>query len=97
MKDRKTPYERVILVCCNEREPGEAACANRGSAEIQKQLKAYAKEKGISKRCRVSRAMCLGICEEGPNVCVMPENVWLTGVTVGDVPAIIGKYLKPLE
>ena len=30
MEARPSPYERVIFVCCNEREPGEDACANRG-------------------------------------------------------------------
>ncbi len=97
MENRPAPYERIIFVCCNEREPGEDACANRGSVEIQKRLKAYTKEKGIGKKCRVSRAMCFGLCSEGPNVCVMPDNVWIRGVKPEDVPGIVEKYIKPLE
>jgi (2Fe-2S) ferredoxin len=81
------PFERVIFVCCNEREPGEAACANRGSGDFQKKLKAYMKAKGVQ-GLRVARSLCLGLCEKGPNVCIMPENVWLTGVAEKDLEQI---------
>ena len=40
-------------------------------------------------------AMCFGLCSEGPNVCIMPDNVWLRGVKAEDVPAIIDAYVKP--
>ncbi|HTF57053.1 MAG TPA: (2Fe-2S) ferredoxin domain-containing protein [Planctomycetota bacterium] len=97
METRAAPYERVIFVCCNEREPGEDACANRGSAALQKELKAIVKEKGLKGRVRVSRAMCFGLCSEGPNICVMPDNVWYRGVGPADLPAIIAKHVEPLE
>lgn len=93
MEARPAPYERVIFVCCNEREPGEDACANRGSAALQKELKAIVKDKGLKGRIRVSRAMCFGLCSEGPNICVMPDNVWYRGVGPTDLPAIIAKHV----
>ena len=43
----KQPYERIIFVCANQKDPGEAACLNRGSGEYQKQLKEYQKSKNI--------------------------------------------------
>lgn len=89
------PYARVILVCANQRDPGEAACANRGSAEFQKQLKDYMKSKNV-KNLRVSRSLCLGLCEKGPNVCIMPENVWYTGVTAKDLDEIKSKWIDPM-
>ena len=84
----KPPFERVIFVCCNEREAGEAACANRGSAAIQKSLKEYVKSKGLKGKIRVARSLCLGMCAEGPNVCVMPENKWYHRVSEADLPEI---------
>jgi (2Fe-2S) ferredoxin len=90
------PYERILLVCCNEREPGEAACANRGSRELQEKLKAYMKAKNLKGRCRVSRSLCLGLCDVGPNLCIMPENVWYTGVTPGDLEEIQKKWIDPM-
>ena len=92
---QRQPYERVIFVCCNQKEPGEAACANRGSAEFQKQLKDYMKSKGVP-GLRVSRSLCLGLCEKGPNICVMPENVWYTGVTPKDLDEIKATWIDPM-
>lgn len=97
MQDRPAPYERILFVCCNEREPGEDACANRGAAQLQKDLKAMVKDKGLKGRVRVSRAMCFGLCAEGPNVCVMPDNTWYHHVGPADLPAIIAKHVTPLE
>lgn len=92
---KKPPFERVIFVCCNEREPGEAACASRGSKELQKKLKEYTKDKGLRARIRVSRAMCFGLCEIGPNICIQPDNVWYSGVTEADLPEIIRRHIDP--
>ena len=89
------PYERIIFVCANQKDPGEAACANRGSAEYQKQLKEYMKSKSI-KGLRVSRSLCLGLCEKGPNICIMPDNVWYTGVTAKDLDEIKAKWIDPM-
>ena len=89
----KPPFDRVIFVCCNEREPGEAACANRGSAELQKKLKVHVKSKGLQDKIRVARSLCLGPCAEGPNVCVMPENKWYHGVSEADLPEISRKWI----
>ena len=96
MELRPPPYERTIFVCCNEREPGEDACANRGAAQLQKDLKSKVKEMGLNGRVRVSRSMCFGLCSEGPNVCVMPDNVWYRGVGPADLPSIIARHVAPL-
>jgi (2Fe-2S) ferredoxin len=90
------PYERIILVCCNQRESGEAACANRGSAELQKKLKEIVNSKNLKGRCRVSKSLCLGLCDVGPNLCVMPENVWYTGVTEKDLGEIRKKWIDSM-
>jgi (2Fe-2S) ferredoxin len=90
------PYERIIFVCCNEREPGEAACANRGSRALQEELKAYMKSKNLKGRCRVSRSLCLGLCDVGPNLCIMPENVWYRGVRPEDLAEIERTWIDPL-
>jgi (2Fe-2S) ferredoxin len=93
----KKPYERVIFVCCNQREPGEAACANRGSAELQKNLKDHLKTKNLQGRARVARSLCLGLCAQGPNVCVMPENVWYSGVGEKDLEEIKRRWIDSLS
>lgn len=96
MEEMKSPpYQRTIWVCVNQREPGEAACANRGSAEYQKELKEHMKSVH-ARGLRVSRSLCLGLCEKGPNICIMPENVWYTGVTPKDLDGLKAKWIDPL-
>lgn len=90
------PFVRTLFVCCNGRPDGEDACAGRGSEAFQKELKAHMKSRGLQDRCRVSRSLCLGLCSEGPNICVMPENVWYTGVTAADLPEIREKWIDSL-
>ena len=92
---KQKPYERIIFVCCNQKDPAEASCAQRGSAEFQKELKEYMKSKKIQ-GLRVSRSLCLGLCEQGPNICVMPENAWYTGVTAKDLDEIKSTWIDPM-
>ncbi len=98
MEEReRPPYRRLILVCGHERASGEDACANRGSAEIHRGLKEYVKSKGLKGLCRVARSSCLGLCETGPSLCVLPENVWYSRVTPADVEEIRRKWIDPLS
>ena len=93
----RPPFRRTVFICCNEREEGENACANRGSRDLQKELKAFVKERGLQKKIRISRAMCLGICDIGPNIFIQPENVWLNDVQKDDLPFLIDKWITPIE
>jgi sirohydrochlorin cobaltochelatase len=89
-RDPQPPYERVILVCVNERGPEEGpSCAPRGSVDIARAFKERVKERGAKARVRVSRTLCLGRCRIGPNVAILPDNVWYHAVTLADVDAIL--------
>ena len=52
-------------------------------------MKDAVKNKGLSHRIRVSRSGCLDVCSEGPNVLLMPDNVWFKRVSENDVEKII--------
>lgn len=91
------PFVRTILVCCNERDPGKDACGARGSASLHQTLKTAVKDRGLQKRIRVVRSGCLDLCSIGPNVCIMPENVWYHDVKESDLPALIDRWIAPLE
>ncbi|MBI2058869.1 MAG: (2Fe-2S) ferredoxin domain-containing protein [Nitrospirae bacterium] len=95
-RPEKIPFDRVIFVCVNERPAGEDACAPRGSKPLQEELKAYAKSKGLKGRLRVSRVMCLGQCALGPNIAIMPDNVWYHRATKDDLAEIKRRFIDPL-
>lgn len=93
IKAEKKPYERVILVCINERPKEVASCGGRGSVEIFKKIKSIVKAKGLSDRIRVTRTQCLGLCDIGPNITIFPDNVWYNNVTPEDIDEIIRIYV----
>lgn len=96
MKQIDTGYRRLILVCVNERDEGEAACAQKNSPEIHRRIKETVKARGLSKVIRVSRSRCLGQCQKGPTVAVYPENRWYGSVTPEDVETIIRNHVEDI-
>lgn len=96
MKDIDTGYRRLILVCINERQEGEAACAQRGSSEIHRRIKEAVKARGLSRVIRVTRSRCLGQCQKGPTVAIYPENRWYGSVSLKDVETILRNHVDDL-
>ncbi len=84
----KAKFQKYIFVCENKREDGRVCCMPQGE-KIREALKKLVKEQGLSDKIRVSRAGCLDVCEEGPNVLVMPDNIWYRKVDVKDAAKII--------
>lgn len=89
MERQSVPYQKILFVCVNRREPNETCCAARGSAAIAQALKARVKALGLSRDVRVSKSGCQDVCAKGPNVMVFPDNVWWQGVTEADVERIV--------
>ncbi|MCC6143252.1 MAG: (2Fe-2S) ferredoxin domain-containing protein [Candidatus Hydrogenedentes bacterium] len=36
-------------------------------------------------------------CEDGPNVMIFPDNIWLAGVQESDLPALLTRLVEDLE
>jgi (2Fe-2S) ferredoxin len=99
MMDSSRPeFEKYVFVCVNERPPMERVSCGGASCgkELAATLKKAVKEAGAADKIRVSKSMCLDVCEEGPNILVYPDNVWFKRVSLEDIPAILAKLgLKP--
>ena len=67
--------------------------AKRGSEAICERIKEEVKKRGLKGKIRAMKSGCMDFCELGPNVMVFPDNIWHSGVTAEDVPALIEKYL----
>ena len=87
MERSKPAFEKYLLVCENSREEGD--CCGPAAEKIREKLKAAVKDKGLSKTIRVSRTGCLDVCSEGPNVLLMPDNVWFKKVKESDIEEIL--------
>ena len=93
MESNKTPYEKQIFVCTNNKNGEGASCGDHNGEEIFKQLRQIAKDKGLHPRIRVAQAKCLGQCAKGCNIMIYPDNIWYNGVEVNDVAELAQKYL----
>ena len=89
MRDIGKKYRKVVLVCTNQKENGKECCAMKGAADLHAKLKEEMKKVDLT--VRVSRSGCLDRCADGVTVAIMPDDVWLGGVTEADIPEIVAK------
>ena len=93
MKEVKTPYERQIFVCTNDRKGEKASCGDHRAEEIFTELRKIAKDRGLHPKIRVAQAKCLGQCSVGTNVMIYPDNVWYSHVKIEDISHIAEKHI----
>ena len=87
-------YLKYIFVCENQRQQGD--CCGADAHKIREKLKALVKERGLTAKIRVSRSGCLDVCSEGPNVLLMPDNIWFKRVSEEDAELILNKAMGSL-
>jgi (2Fe-2S) ferredoxin len=89
-------YRYHVFFCVNQREGGEACCANHGSKALRDYAKERVKALGLSGKggVRVNTAGCLDRCDEGPVIVVYPEGTWYTYVDREDIDEIIEEHLR---
>ena len=89
-------YEHHVFFCLNQRENGEACCADHNAQAAFDRCKQQVKAQGLAGpgKVRVNKAGCLDRCEEGPVIVVYPEEVWYTYVDEQDIDEIVESHLK---
>jgi len=95
MKEQAPAFIRYVFVCEHERDQ-TPFCGPPGT-HIREKLKLAIKEKGMASKVRVSRSGCLDVCASGPNVLIMPDNIWFKEVNEEDVPAIVLRALEGIS
>ena len=80
-------YESYVLVC------GGTACCSGGGDKI---VEAFAKEleaAGLKEKVQVVTTGCLGFCEQGPIVKILPQGTFYVQVKESDVQEIVKEHL----
>jgi len=88
-------YTRHVFFCCNQRQNGEACCADHDAQAIRDYAKSKVKSLELAGKgkVRINQAGCLDRCAEGPVIVVYPEEVWYTYVDRSDIDEIIEEHL----
>jgi len=79
--------KRKILVCCG------TGCLANNSYEVYEKFKSLSKEKEITVTPLVKPTGCNGLCEKGPVVKILPDDISYFKVKVEDVEEIIEKTI----
>ncbi len=89
-------YKRHIFFCLNQRNNGEACCADYRAQAAFDRCKAQVKSLGLAGpgQVRVNKAGCLDRCAGGPVAVVYPEAVWYTFVDESDIDEIVTSHLR---
>jgi (2Fe-2S) ferredoxin len=92
------------MVCQNLRPPTDArgCCQARGGAAVLERFKTIRKERKLSALFRATSSGCLGACEAGPTVAVMPAvadgaaapPTWYSGVRPEHADEIVTNHLE---
>lgn len=88
--------ERYLFICTNRRtdDNPKGSCAQKGSEELVKRLKAALLVRGAGARVRACASGCLDLCEIGASIVQEPEHVAYGNVTLDDVDAIADAAAK---
>jgi (2Fe-2S) ferredoxin len=80
----------------NQRDNGQACCADYPAQQAFEHCKAQAKALGLlgQGKVRVNKAGCLDRCAGGPIAVVYPEAVWYTYVDMADINDIVQSHLR---
>jgi len=89
-------YERHIFFCLNQRDNGEACCADHDAQRAFDHCKKRVKHEQLNGpgKVRVNKSGCLDRCAGGPVAVVYPEGVWYTYVDESDIDEIVDSHLK---
>jgi len=89
-------FQRHIFFCLNQRDQGQACCAEHAAQQSFEHCKARIKALGLDGpgQVRVNKAGCLDRCADGPVAVVYPEAIWYTYVDQADIDEIVESHLQ---
>ncbi len=93
-KEENNKYKHKICVCCG------AGCISSGSEEVLKKLQEEIKTRGLEAEVEVVSTGCMGPCNQGPLMKVMPEYAIYQKVDCSNIGQIVQSQLldkKPIE
>jgi len=85
---RKDPGRPAIAVCSG------AGCHGLGNGAVLRAFEAEIEKQGLAGAVDIRSTGCHGMCEQGPNVVIYPEEIAYVAVAPGDVPEIVERTVQ---
>jgi (2Fe-2S) ferredoxin len=76
--------KKHVLVCT------ASHCAGKGANDVAARLRLEVVRRGLDAEILVNNCGTIDLCDIGPNLVVYPDNVIYRGVTIRDIPSILG-------
>jgi len=86
-EEESAKYERTLLFCSG------SGCVSSNCAEVWDALIDELDKAGLNDRIRLNLTGCIGICEVGPRLTVMPDGVFYCRLKPEDMKKIVNKHL----
>ena len=80
-------YQSYVLIC------GGTACCSGGGDKIAAEFKKVLAEQKLDTTVQVVTTGCLGFCEQGPIVKILPQGTFYVQVKEADVKEIVEKHI----
>ena len=89
---------RVLMAITDLKKPeialcGSTGCEALGAKEVLKAFKEEFKKRNLENKIDIKETGCLGFCEKGPRVIIMPEDIAYFKVQASDVPEIVSRTI----
>jgi NADP-reducing hydrogenase subunit HndC len=80
-------YQSYVLIC------GGTACCSGGADNLVSEFKSCLEAAGLKDAVQVVKTGCLGFCEQGPIVKILPQGTFYVQVKKDDVKEIVAEHL----
>jgi NADH-quinone oxidoreductase subunit F len=86
-REESGKYKRTLLFCSG------SGCVSSNCAEVRDALIAELEQAGLTDSVKLSITGCIGICEVGPRLTVMPDGTFYCKLKPEDMKKIVKKHL----
>src|SRR3989338_315424 len=91
VKEKNKPFKKKVCVCCG------AGCLSSGSEPVLKGLQRVVKDKGLETQIEVIPSGCMGPCNQGPLVKILPDNTIYQKLSENEVTSVVERHLLKQE
>jgi NADH-quinone oxidoreductase subunit F len=86
-KEESEKYDRTLLFCSG------SGCVSSNCIEVRDALISELEQAGLTSSVKLSLTGCIGICEVGPRLTVMPDGTFYCKLKPEDMKKIVRKHL----